>query len=63
MDSLWKELCDECPEIKDETDQQITGKKEELDFTKDIKGNYGGSGPQVDICIAYSTINGPGLAR
>ncbi len=62
MDSLWKELCDQCTEIKEESDQQLKEEEIVLDFTKQIHGNYSVSVPSVDICIAYSAVVGGELA-
>ncbi len=66
MDSLWKELCDQCVEIKDTSDQQTTKERDlVLDFTKQINGNLSVANvptPTVDICIAYSAVNGRELA-
>ncbi len=68
MDSVWKELCDECPELQEGSLDQQRKQEEEivLDFTNDIRGNNKSEGevpPPVDICIAYSPLNGVQLAK
>ncbi len=60
---MWKELSDQCLEIKDSPSEQKTEEQVMLDFTKQINGKYSGAVPAVDICIAYSPLNGSKLAR